>query len=56
MEIAYLEIYNEQLMDLLDSTTGHKIQEDPTWGADIKTIQKVQVSSFSEAIQLLEKG
>jgi hypothetical protein len=44
-------------VDLLNpTTTGHKLQDDPTWGIDIKGISKVQVYSFNEAVEVLERG
>lgn len=57
IEISYLEVYNEQIVDLLRPENKNlKIMEDPLWGAEVKELSRVRALTFNEAVALLEKG
>ncbi|CAK65046.1 unnamed protein product (macronuclear) [Paramecium tetraurelia] len=54
---SYLEIYNEQIFDLLSSSSNSlQIREDPKKGIYVENLNAVVVSNYDEAIALLKKG
>lgn len=63
-EISYLEIYNEQVRDLLDSNqdiNGNfrrplKVREDPKKGPYVEKLSKHMVCSYEEILELMQKG
>lgn len=55
--VSYLEIYNEQINDLLvPGSTGLKIKEDPRLGISISGLKQQQVWSFDQVLILLNYG
>lgn len=55
--VSYMEIYNEQVNDLLDqNNTNLKIKEDPTEGYYIAGLKSVKVFSIEDANKLLVLG
>ncbi len=47
LKVSYLEIYNEQVRDLLcDSKSNLMIVEDPTKGVVVPDLQEYQVTSL----------
>ncbi|EPS61047.1 hypothetical protein M569_13753, partial [Genlisea aurea] len=54
---SFLEIYNEQILDLLDpSSTNLQIREDSKKGIHVENITEVEVTSARDAIQQLIQG
>ncbi|KAH9330715.1 hypothetical protein KI387_002823, partial [Taxus chinensis] len=54
---SYLEIYNEQVTDLLEPTlTNLLVREDHKRGVYVENLTEVDVMSFQDAITLLRKG
>jgi hypothetical protein len=57
VKISYLEIYNEQVIDLLvDSTSNLMIVEDPQKGIIVPDLSEYSVKSSKELITLIIKG
>jgi kinesin family protein 18/19 len=57
IKLWYLEIYNENIRDLL--TNGDEyldLREDPNKGISISNISEINVTSCKDVIQLLKKG
>jgi centromeric protein E len=55
--VSYMEIYNEQVNDLLDpSNTNLKIREDPTEGHYVSGLKSVRVSSLDDTYRILDFG
>eukprot|EP00357_Protocruzia_adherens_P008266 CAMPEP_0115016942 /NCGR_PEP_ID=MMETSP0216-20121206/27785_1 /TAXON_ID=223996 /ORGANISM="Protocruzia adherens, Strain Boccale" /LENGTH=259 /DNA_ID=CAMNT_0002387591 /DNA_START=38 /DNA_END=814 /DNA_ORIENTATION=+ len=55
--ISYLEIYNEQINDLLSPGTSNlKIKEDPKYGVMVSEAKKQQVWTFDQVIILMNYG
>ncbi|KAI4334146.1 hypothetical protein L6164_018872 [Bauhinia variegata] len=56
-KISFLEIYNEQILDLLDpSSTNLQIREDSKKGVYVENIKEVEVASARDVIQQLIQG
>lgn len=54
---SFLEIYNEQILDLLDpSTTNLQIREDTKKGIYVENLKETEVTSAREVIQQLVQG
>ncbi|KAJ4829159.1 hypothetical protein Tsubulata_032718 [Turnera subulata] len=54
---SFLEIYNEQILDLLDpSSTNLQIREDVKKGVYVENIKEIEVSSARDVIQQLVQG
>lgn len=58
---SYLEIYNEQVYDLISEGTGFKnealsVNEDPVRGFYVKNLTEHVVNSISEVLSFIEKG
>ncbi|KAJ7542095.1 hypothetical protein O6H91_10G089700 [Diphasiastrum complanatum] len=54
---SFLEIYNEQITDLLDpSSTNLQMREDSTKGVFVDNLSEVEVNSVKDVIQLLLQG
>lgn len=54
---SFLELYNEQIFDLLDSSTPIlQLREDPEGGVFVEGVQEVVVSSADDAYQVLKRG
>ncbi|CAD8104939.1 unnamed protein product [Paramecium primaurelia] len=54
---SYLEIYNEQIFDLLSSSSNSlQIREDPKKGIYVENLNAAVISNYDEAIALLRKG
>lgn len=54
---SFLEIYNEQVIDLLEPTSRNlQIQEDVRKGVSVANLKKVVVNSAEDVISLLSKG
>lgn len=58
MKISYLEIYNEQIRDLLREDKGVSliILEDAKKGIIVPGLKELEVHNVSEAISLIDKG
>lgn len=63
-EISYLEIYNEQVRDLLDSNdtvNGNfrrplRVREDPKKGPYVEKLSRHLASSYEDIFKLMERG
>ncbi|KAD1742251.1 hypothetical protein E3N88_42367 [Mikania micrantha] len=54
---SFLEIYNEQILDLLDpSSTNLQIREDTKKGVYVDNLKEIEVTSARDVIQLLIQG
>ncbi|XP_027344128.1 kinesin-like protein KIN-12E [Abrus precatorius] len=54
---SFLEIYNEQILDLLDPSSNNlQIREDSKKGVYVENIKEVEVTNGREVIQLLIQG
>ncbi|KAL4335216.1 hypothetical protein GQ457_07G042920 [Hibiscus cannabinus] len=54
---SFLEIYNEQILDLLDpSSTNLQIREDMKKGVYVENLKEMEVTSARDVIQLLIQG
>ncbi|GMI81650.1 hypothetical protein like AT3G44050 [Hibiscus trionum] len=54
---SFLEIYNEQILDLLDpSSTNLQIREDMKKGVYVENLKEIEVTSARDVIQLLIQG
>ncbi|CAD8123873.1 unnamed protein product [Paramecium sonneborni] len=57
IKASYLEIYNEQIFDLLSSSSvSLQIREDPKKGIYVENLIAAVISNYDEAISLLKKG
>ena len=58
MEVSFLEIYNEQIMDLLDISNTEKLQivDNPILGPMVKGMTTVKVFSAAHAASVLATG
>ena len=57
IKCSYLEIYNEQIMDLLEpSSINLHVREDIKKGVYVEGLQEEVVSSYRDMIQLIQKG
>ncbi|SLM40651.1 kinesin family protein [Lasallia pustulata] len=58
VEVSYLEIYNEQVRDLLNPTTKGKlrVREHPSTGPYVEDLAKLVVASFQEIENLMDEG
>ena len=57
MKISYLEIYNEQVRDLLsDKTANLMIVEDPVKGVIVPDLNEFKVNSHEELASLIYLG
>ncbi|KAI4322505.1 hypothetical protein L6164_022193 [Bauhinia variegata] len=56
-KISFLEIYNEQILDLLDpSSTNLQIREDSKRGVYVENLKEIEVTSARDVIQQLIQG
>ncbi|KAJ4890577.1 P-loop containing nucleoside triphosphate hydrolases superfamily protein [Raphanus sativus] len=54
---SFLEIYNEQILDLLDpSSTNLQLREDHKKGIHVENLKEIEVSSARDVIQQLMEG
>lgn len=55
VRISYLEIYNEEIRDLLSPTTNRKLElkESPEAGVYVKNLTSLTVNSFADINHLL---
>ena len=57
MKVSYLEIYNEQVNDLLDSSKKNlDLKESINGNIIISSLSKFEVSSFEETVAFLQQG
>jgi hypothetical protein len=57
IRISYLEIYNEQVLDLLDDKQSHlMIVEDPVRGVFVPELREIEVEHPNELIDLIVDG
>ena len=61
VEVSMLEIYNEQVQDLLTPPSareqgGLKVRENPKTGVYVEGLKKLPVNSYAEISAVLEKG
>ncbi|XP_064478247.1 kinesin-like protein KIF19 isoform X2 [Ornithodoros turicata] len=55
--ISYMEIYNENIRDLLNaSNTCLELREDPTGGNQVVGLSEIEVTNSAEVLRLLQKG
>ncbi|CAN7939357.1 unnamed protein product, partial [Ixodes hexagonus] len=55
--ISYMEIYNENIRDLLNtSNTFLELREDPQGGNQVLGLSELQVTNSAEVMRLLQKG
>ncbi|KAF0288257.1 Kinesin-like protein KIF16B [Amphibalanus amphitrite] len=57
-EVSYLEIYNEQVKDLLQKQQSHslRVREHPQTGPYVEQLSRHLVSSYSDISELIERG
>ena len=58
-KVSYMEIYNENLKDLLRPSTASKslqIREDPNGGITVTGVHEEQVNSYDEMLAQLDRG
>ncbi|CAM6033689.1 unnamed protein product [Sphagnum compactum] len=54
---SYLEVYNEVIYDLLESSSGHlELREDPDQGITVAGLKRIQVCSAEKILELLTQG
>ena len=57
IKISYLEIYNEQVFDLLDKRSSQlMIVEDPVRGVFVPDLKEIEVSQPTELVGLIIEG
>ena len=57
IKVSYLEIYNENIKDLLSADDRNlELREDPIRGVIVNAITEVLVNSTNEILQLLKVG
>ena len=57
LNISYLEIYNEQINDLLDRNNSNlKVVDDKVHGSVVQNLGNYDINNFEEAMQLLRIG
>ena len=58
LRISFLEIYNEEIRDLLDATKGKplKVREDADGGASVQGAEEERVSAAEQMMQALHRG
>eukprot|EP00163_Fabomonas_tropica_P017402 TRINITY_DN3091_c0_g4_i3.p1 TRINITY_DN3091_c0_g4~~TRINITY_DN3091_c0_g4_i3.p1 ORF type:complete len:1121 (-),score=354.56 TRINITY_DN3091_c0_g4_i3:115-3477(-) len=61
VEVTYLEIYNEKVKDLLNSTNvngahGLKVRENPQVGVYVEDLQSFLVNSYKDMENLIDRG
>lgn len=59
IKISFLQIYNEQILDLLNSKSQNKnlsIREDKLKGVFVENLTEISVNNQDEALELLVKG
>lgn len=57
VKLWYIEIYNENIRDLLSNTDEYlDLREDPNRGISISNISELNVTSCQDIMQLLKKG
>jgi hypothetical protein len=57
VKCSYLEIYNEHIIDLLNTGTGNlNIREDLKRGVSVENLTEQTTSSWSEAMEILKLG
>ena len=56
VKMSYLEIYNERIVDLLGTTNGLMIVEDPLKGVSVPELSEYEVFNSKELLDLLLKG
>ena len=57
VKLWYIEIYNENIRDLLSTSDEYlDLREDPNKGISITNISELNVSTCSDIMQLLKKG
>ncbi|XP_077526332.1 kinesin family member 19A [Haemaphysalis longicornis] len=55
--ISYMEIYNENIRDLLNTSNNFlELREDPLGGNQVLGLSEVEVTNSSEVLRLLQKG
>ncbi|XP_054925473.2 kinesin-like protein KIF19 [Dermacentor andersoni] len=55
--ISYMEIYNENIRDLLNTSNNYlELREDPMGGNQVLGLSEVEVTNSSEVLRLLQKG
>ena len=57
--MSYLEVYNENVRDLLtqtDQAVNLVIAEDPVKGIVVPGLKEIEVLSVSEALQIIVRG
>ena len=58
MKLSYVEIYNEQIKDLLDNKENKKcsLRDDPLGGVNLSNVLKIDVSDTKKIMKLLWTG
>jgi kinesin family protein 18/19 len=57
LKLSYLEIYNEQVKDLLTEESKHlMVVEDPTRGTHVPELSEFEVSNLSQVVELIVQG
>lgn len=56
LAVTYLEVYNENVQDLLNPGVQLHLREDGQYGVQVQGIKVIHIEEPSELFQLLEKG
>ena len=56
LRVAYLEIYNEQINDLLGKQTNLRLRDDKQNGVTVETLKEEIVKQPEEVLQLIATG
>ncbi|CAD8043450.1 unnamed protein product [Paramecium primaurelia] len=56
ISISYLEIYNEQIRDLIGDQVGLQLNEDPIKGVMLQDVQELQIMTIDQAKSIIING
>lgn len=56
LSLSYVEIYNEKVKDLLNSSKQCRVREHPTTGSYVEGLAEVTILLYDEFMALLDKG
>lgn len=56
IDVSYLELYNEELYDLIGTKTNLQIVQDSVFGIYVKNLEKVRLNNYEHLLDILDKG